>query len=279
VYQGVAEYLQIPTGTEVEQYFPFDLAQLCTRFKLPKVETAAALRLLESEGLWTLTDAIFRPATVHFVVDRSAYDAFAARHPQLAVVATALLRLYGQVFHRPTVVQVPMVAKLLRVRPDVVKAALNAMMEADILHFEEPGTGPMLHFHHYRVESAHLLLDLDRLRSLREAAEHRAKAMRQFLEDSATCRTKQVLKYFGQPAPKQCGHCDICAAESRPAMLLAELRSQLVNAVEKSGLPTLSLLALFTGAQRKAAVQELRWLLDEGILVRQNGSIFLRMTE
>ena len=276
VYQAVAEYLQIPAGTEVEEYFPFDLANLCSRFKLPKAETAAALRLLEAEGLWTLTDAVFRPATVHFLVDRSTYDNFAARHPQLAVVATALLRLYGQVFHRPTIVQIPAVAKLLRAPADVVKAALNAMTEARILAYEEPGTGPLLHFHHYRVESAHLLLDIDRLRALRVAAATRADAMRRFLEDTDTCRTGQVLEYFGQAAPGRCGHCDVCAAKESTNQSMHSVRTRVLSLVLEAGSSPALLLASFPVNQRKAATQELRNLLDEGMLVQDGGHIRVR---
>lgn len=276
VYQAVAEYLQIPAGTEVEEYFPFDLAHLCARFKLSKTETAAALRLLEAEGLWTLTDAVFRPATVHFLVDRSTYDAFAARHPQLAVVATALLRLYGQVFHRSTIVQIPAVAKLLRVRADVVKAALNAMMEARILTYEEPGAGPLLHFHHYRVESAHLLLDIDRLHALRAAAGNRADAMRRFLEDTDICRTGQVLKYFGQPAPGRCGHCDVCALKERATQPAYSVRTGLLSSLKDFTLSPAALLASFPANQRKAATQELRRLLDEGLLIQDGGHIRVR---
>lgn len=272
VYQSVAEYLQIPAGCEVEQYFPFDLVKFCSRFTLPKAEASAAMRLLESEGLWTLTDAVFRPATAHFLVDRVTYDAFAVRQPQLAVVATALLRLYGQVFHRPTVVHIASVSKLLRIRADAVKAALEKLTEAGILAYEEPGTGPLLHVHHYRVNSAHLLLDLERLRTLRDAAGQRAEAMRAFFEDHSACRTGRVLQYFGQTAPKHCGHCDVCAA-SQSASSTKSVRVLLLDTVTDSGVAPQTILTSFSGSQRSEAVKELRSLIDEGILVQQGALI------
>lgn len=277
VYQAVAEYLQIPAGCDVEEYFPFDLAAFCQRFHLPKMETASALRLLEAEGLWTMTDAVFRPATARFLVDRQAYDAFAARHPHLAVVGTALLRLYGGVFHRPTVVQVPAVAKLLRVRQDAVRTALIQMAKAGVLSFEESGTGAQLHVHHYRVESAHLLLDLERLRTLREAAERRVGTLRRFLEDDETCRTKRVLEYFGQESRERCGHCDVCAAEAlQPLTTPAATREKLQQLLAKAPQTATALVGHFPAALRKAVTEELRRLLDEEIVVQKNGELMLR---
>ncbi|NDC43027.1 MAG: ATP-dependent DNA helicase RecQ, partial [Chitinophagia bacterium] len=88
VYQSVNEYLQLPVGVEPNKYFPFDLHEFCDRFKFEAVPVLHALKILEREGLWTLTESIYTPSTVQFIVNRQVLDSLVERHHQLGQIVT-----------------------------------------------------------------------------------------------------------------------------------------------------------------------------------------------
>jgi len=273
VYQAVAEHLQLPTGTEVRRRFPFDAAQFFKAFSLPAEEGRAALHLLEAEGLWTLSEDFFRQPTAQFLVDAAVYAGWARTAPELAVVATAILRLHGPAFDRPVAVSVRGLARYLRVRVPAVREALQRLHSAGILAWEEPVEGAALHVHHYRVDSQHLILNPDRLRTLRAAYDARTAAMLGFLTDGDTCRTARLLRYFGQEAADTCNHCDVCARKAAPSRSATSLQTLLLDALSRGPLQPADLTKAAPGSDRSAVVAALRRLIDEGLVIQTHNGL------
>src|SRR5206468_4018553 len=86
----------------------------CKKFSLRTATAMPALRLLAREGLWTLTESVFQPPTVRFLVSRDTIDNIVARYPSLGAACIALLRLYSGIFQYPVPVHVYAIAKKLR---------------------------------------------------------------------------------------------------------------------------------------------------------------------
>src|SRR5690606_33329732 len=132
VYQSVVEYLQIPISAEPHRYYPFDLQDFCKKFKLQAVAASNALKLLEQEELWTLTEAIFKPATIHFTTTRQDLDDLSTTYPDLGMVATVLLRLYGTLFAYPTVIHIGAIAKQLKIKRELAEQLISRLQKMGI---------------------------------------------------------------------------------------------------------------------------------------------------
>ena len=217
VYQSVNEYLQIPVGNEPRQYFSFELADFCKKFHLELLPATYALKLLAREGLWTISDSVFLPATVQFIANRHTVDNLSGRYPQLGAVCTALLRLYNGIYQYPVSIRPFTIARKLKSRMADVEQALLYLNDMGIIDFQPAADGPQLFFHHYRVDSRHLQINTQRIARLREQHESRINAMIAFLENEQVCRSKLLLGYFGETAPDSCGHCDVCIRRSAAA--------------------------------------------------------------
>ena len=68
IYQGLANYLQVPLGTEQVGY-AFDLNDFLKKFSFQSKPAQAALQVLQQEGFITLNDPVFTPATLYFICD------------------------------------------------------------------------------------------------------------------------------------------------------------------------------------------------------------------
>ena len=276
VYQSVAEYLQIPAGNELYQYFSFELPDFCKKFSLPMLQTSSAMRLLEQEGLWTLSDAAYHPPTAYFTAERETLDALPRYHPFEASVALAMLRLYSGIFQFPVGVSAMVIAKKIKVKKAAVEQALVNLNGMGIIEYSVPTEGAQLFFHHLRVPSEHLRIDLQRIRLLREQHIMQTEAMTHFLQQTDTCRSKVMLQYFGETVTADCGHCDVC--HTRKAATRGSLkadRATLLGIIKAQPLSLRDLYSRFPATAQEQLAAQVRQLIDEGtVLVKKNGSLY-----
>lgn len=263
VYQSVVEYLQIPIGAEPDRYYDFDLIEFCKRFGLAGGEATHALKLLEREGLWTMTDAVYRPSTVKFTTDRHTLDGLHRFHPSLAAVSTTLLRMYSSIFHYPTPIRERGLAWQLRADVADVVHALRQMAQMEIIDYNPPADGPQLFFHHYRVDSKHLLINMRRIAELRQLHEARTEAMISYLTNEKYCREALLLEYFGEQPKGPCGHCDIClAGAGSPPKTLRQIVIDTIQ--QQPGITLGGLLENIATEDRAQATAIIRTLIDDG---------------
>jgi ATP-dependent DNA helicase RecQ len=271
VYQSVVEYLQIPIGCEPDQYYSFDIPDFCQKFSLRASEAIHALKLLEQEGLWTLTESVYRPATVHFTTDRHTLEHFYRAHPGYEYFIVGLLRMYNTIFHFPTAVREFAIAKQLRIKKEEAVNTLIILHRMGILQYSQPGEGPQMYFHHYRVDSRHLAINSRRINALRQRHEARTEAMVAFLENNSVCRERLIVSHFGEEAKHDCGHCDVCRDKADRQTDPKILRTQLLETIKRSqGISLSSLTAPYTPAMKVQVVAIVRKMIDEGV-VRMDG--------
>lgn len=267
VYQSVCEYLQIPIGVAPEKYFDFELADFCTKFQLEPVLTTHALRLLQQESLWTLSDTVFLTPTLFFKTHRNVIEVLAQTQPHLAIVATAALRLYGTLFHYPTYIKIPAIAKQARLSREWTHRYLLQLHEMDIVEYQPAKEGAQLYFHHTRVDSKHLLIDLQRIGRLRKNHERRTAAMIGLLEEKDICRERYLLEYFTEETTGDCGHCDICERKNASPMPREEIIKMLKTSL-KTPVATEHLLRMFPVYEKHRVIDILREMLDNGEIIK-----------
>ena len=274
VYQAVVEYLQIPIATEPDQYYPFDIFDFCRKFSLQANEAIHALKLLEREGLWTMSESVYHPATIQFIADRHTLDDLGQVHPDLHYVTVGLLRMYNTIFHFPTPVRETAIAKQLKMKMDELLPVLERLDKMELLKYNKPGEGPQMFFHHYRVDSRHLVIDLNRIHVLRKRHEARTEAMISFLENNKECRERVLLSYFGEKPQKDCGHCDVCRDKSKATVNVKDLKKELLEMIGRNeGMSIQKLVVGYPIAVREQVLEVVRGMMDEGILMLKNDQI------
>lgn len=268
VYQAVNDYLQIAIGSEPNQYFPFEITDFAAKFRLALLPASYALKLLAREGLWTISDAVFLPATVQFTTDRHTLDQIGDRYPDLGAVCTALLRLYNGIFQFPVTVRTVPVARKLKCKKEDIEQALRHLHNMGVLEYKPATDGPQLFFHHYRVDSRHLVIDTARINRLRQAHEQRTAEMIRFLERRDICRSRILLPYFGETTTANCGHCDYCARGHASNSWSEAAIIEALHTMLRSGVAVnvQQLTSQFPVGIMSRVLEVIRALVDDGIL-------------
>lgn len=126
--------------------------------------------------------------------------------------------------------------------------------------------------HHDRLRPGNVNLMPSRYAMLRESFHARAEAMLEYVSETSECRSRYLLRYFGQTEAADCGTCDVCRARraALPARTLQQMtRRKLIEYIdEKDGEYSLEeIVAEFgnpSGNHSPDYLDILRQLIDNG---------------
>jgi ATP-dependent DNA helicase RecQ len=227
-----------------------------------------ALKLLARQGLWTLTEAVVHPATLQFTCSRHDIDHLEERYPNLHYICTGILRMYGTVFHFPTTIRLGAIAKQLRLKIEDIQSALTYLTNMQLLQFTQAKEGPQLYFHHYRVDSRHLILDTASIAKLKQQKQKRIDALWQFVTEETACRERMILHYFGEESTTDCGHCDNCQKRLRPYVLDEDkIKAEIAQHLKNYPVGTIQdIVHLFEERHQTKVIYLIRELAEKEIL-------------
>ncbi len=185
-----------------------------------------------------------------------------------------MLRLYGSLFYHPTPVNIKVIAKHLKIKSELVLQMLLQLDKMELIQFNQPKDGPQLFFHHYRVDSRTLIINTERINALKKTHLQRTEAMIHYITENNVCRTKLMLRYFGQQYDGNCGHCDVCGnakRQSAPAQSIEAAITQLLKTEQE-----LSLTMICTRLPQYSIAEItdiIRSMIDDGIAGVKTGNI------
>lgn len=276
VYRALGSHFQLATGAGEGEGFDFDISGFCQKYQLEAASTYHCLKALEQAGWLALTEAVYHPATVQIIVDKDTLYDYQLRHPELDRILKVILRTYQGAFTYPVSVKEKQLASFLKMPIAGLKKALETLHRAGIIQYQPVKDQPQLIFLKERVEAANLSIDQQLYRFRRQRHEERMKAAIAYAEVQA-CRSRQLLRYFGEKNAPDCGICDYCLDRKRQSLtqdVFVKYQAKIDALLAQGPQPLDTIVRSFLPAQEDTALQVLSYLLDEGKLVQQGDAIY-----
>jgi len=213
IYQGLANYLQVPLGTEQVSY-TFDLNDFLKKFSFQSKPAQAALQVLQQEGFFTLNDPVFSPATLSFICNRNQLEQFEKDFPALEPLIQTLLRSYAGIFDQPVPVHEKMIAGLLKWDLEKVIHGIFQLNQYRIVCYNPQKEAPQIYFNQPRRKSADIHIDEKAYHFRKEQFVKRVRGILHFVQ-TKSCRAVAIAEYFGEKDSAKCGICDNCVKNAK----------------------------------------------------------------
>lgn len=229
IYGAVCNYLRVAFESGEGTRHPFDLGQFCNQFSQEPYVVHASLRLLEREGWLSYAESVYEPARIWIKAGRQEVYDFLIRYPQFEGIISSILRTYPGVLEEYVQVNPAAIARKLSIHESDLLKSVKALEGYEILHFIPASGLPVLTFLRSRPRSGEVKMTEAVYGMLKSQALKRAEAMIRYSKNQETCRSVQLLEYFGERRSEPCGGCDICLSDDRniTAQDMAEFRSYL----------------------------------------------------
>jgi ATP-dependent DNA helicase RecQ len=243
MYQGLANYLQVPLGTEQVSY-AFDLNDFLKKFSFLSKPAQAALQVLQQEGFITLNDPVFTPATLYFTCSRDQLNQFVNENPDLDPLIKALLRTYAGIYDQPVPIQEKLLGSLLNWSPEEVMKGLYQLHRFQIVGYDPQKDTPQVYFNQPRRKSGDIRIDDKAYQFRKEQFVQRVRGMLDYVQTD-DCRSSAIAKYFGEGGAVDCGICDNCVKKGKAKLSPAEFEIIYNKLKEGSRSQSLTATALF----------------------------------
>lgn len=217
VYQKLHAFFEIPYDTGMGRQLKFKIEDFCKRFGLQRAPAFYALKYLERTEHLTYSEEVDIPTKVRINVDRkSLYDVELADQGQ-ANVLEALMRSYTGIFSFLQQVDEEYVARRAGQTVPQLRQSLYGLSLAHVISYVPTDHSDVVVLHHDRLRPGNVNLMPSRYAMLRESFHARAEAMLEYVSETSECRSRYLLRYFGQTEAAECGTCDVCRARRASA--------------------------------------------------------------
>jgi ATP-dependent DNA helicase RecQ len=217
VYQAFANEHRIAVGSASLESYDLDLAALAKRCGLPASTTAAALKTLELDGKLALSEGARTPSRILIIADQRVIYHLRVNDRRFGPVLEALLRAYGGLYEEPVLIEEHRIARLLDTTVEKLVKLLNELDRQRVLMYRPRSDAPRVTLLTPRMDAQRMTLDPAAHRDRIQRAQDRMDAMLDFV-NGEECRMRMLLRYFGEPMERDCGHCDRCMVRKPPSL-------------------------------------------------------------
>ena len=218
IYEELSYYYQMAMGDGFECTYEFNLEDFCARFKRFPVQADSALKILSRAGYIEYTDEQDNSSRLMFTVQRDELYRLHSETEQEERVIRSVLRCYGGVFSDYVYVEEAAIAKKAGLTNEQVYETLKALTRERVLHYIPRKKTPYITFRQRRVEKDELVIPRSVYEDRKESYERRIKAMIDYATSENNCRSRMLLRYFGEHNEHDCMRCDACLRKYRSSV-------------------------------------------------------------
>jgi len=268
VYHALGNYLGIAYEAGFGQSIDYDLVKFAGTYKISVIQVYNALRILAQESYISLTEGFLRPSKVFIRLDRPQLEYFLDYNVEYEPILKSILRTYEGIMDEFRYIKEEQIAQMIGKTVSEVLLELEKLQQFDVLLFEARSDSPKVSFLTPRLTKENLRLDAEKYLFRRNVRRNNIQAMIDFAEKREVCRSRMLLKYFGEEAGKDCGVCDYCLHHPSKQQLDQTakwtFRNQIKELLQNAPSNFEQLVANFHESDTEESIALIRQMMEEG---------------
>lgn len=218
IYQKMFMYLGIAYGDGEGATRKFNLIDFSKHFRLHSATAYYAIKYIELSGYWSVTEEIDNPSRIMFTVNRDDLYRIQLSDPAMDTFLKAIMRLYPALFSHLVSIDEEYIAKMIRQSVQEVKRILIELSRMRVIDYIPQSRSPLIFINNERLTPDNLNISKRYYQERKENFGKRLRAVIDYVshpvdEDNPPCRSRRLLKYFGQSESSDCGVCDMCKSK------------------------------------------------------------------
>ena len=273
VYEDINYYFQMAMGDGMGCTFAFNLDEFCRNFKHFPVQADSALKILTRAGYLEYTDEQDNASRILFTMKRDELYKLHENDTDTEKLINIILRSYTGLFTDYAYINEDSLVIRSGLTRQRIYEILLALTRRHIIHYIPRKKTPYIIYTRERQEKNRLALTREIYEDRKKSYTTRIKAMIEYATADDKCRSRMLLRYFGEKNEHNCGQCDVCLNNHHSGIKqgeFQELEQQIKQLLQAGAMPASELLNQLN-SNREKAEKVLSYLLSEEIIQLKDG--------
>ena len=278
VYEHLQYYYQMAMGDGFQCVREFNLEEFCRKFKYFPVPVDSALKILTQAGYLEYTDEQDNASRILFTIHRDELYKLREMGKETEALIQTILRSYTGVFTDYAYISEASLSIRTGLTREQIYNILVTLTKRRMVEYIPDTKTPYIIYTRERQELRFVHIPPSVYEERKARYEARIKAMEEYVTSENVCRSRMLLRYFGEKNEHNCGQCDIClshrATDSLSDDSFEELKRRMTGLLIQKPL-TPAEIANNMEAEKEKVGEVIRYLLEEGEWKMQDGMIHI----
>lgn len=263
IYRHLNNYFQIPYGEGEFTKHNFTFSEFCKTYNLSTLLAYNALNSLDRLGIIQLSQEFGRKSILQFLISSEKVLVYFEKDVLASIIGKTILRIYGGIFEMPTAINLDLIATKTGQTIETIISILKKMERDLVIEMTLQITDATLSFIVPREDDKTINVISRQVETLNQKKAAQVNAVLRYLENSKTCRSVQLVSYFGETTASACGICSVCISQQPnfPKKELQEIAKSILLLLEGDDLTSREILENLTFAEANV-LKVIRLLMD-----------------
>ncbi|WP_444341233.1 RecQ family ATP-dependent DNA helicase [Phocaeicola plebeius] len=273
IYEDINFYYQMAMGDGRGCTFAFNIDEFCRNFKHFPVQTDSALKILTRAGYLEYTDEQDNASRIMFTITKEELYRIREQSEDTEKLLRILLRSYTGLFTDYAYISEDNLSTRSGLSKQQIYETLLSLSRQHILHYIPAKKTPYIIYTRERQETERVYLSKEVYEDRKESYVQRINAMIEYAESENRCRSRMLLRYFGEKNEHNCGQCDVCLQQHQSGLKSGEFESisQQLQALLKENPLSLQEIKDKMQVPENQLMKVVSYLVSEEIIRQENG--------
>lgn len=273
IYEDINFYYQMAMGDGRGCTFAFNIDEFCRNFRHFPVQTDSALKILTRAGYLEYTDEQDNASRIMFTITKEELYRIREQSEDTEKLLRILLRTYTGLFTDYAYISEDNLSTRSGLSKQQIYETLLSLSRQHILHYIPAKKTPYIIYTRERQETERVYLSKEVYEDRKESYVQRINAMIEYAESENRCRSRMLLRYFGEKNEHNCGQCDICLQQHQSGLKSGEFESisQQLQALLKENPLSLQEIKDKMQVPENHLIKVVSYLVSEEIIRQENG--------
>lgn len=210
IYENINYYYQMAMGDGMGCMYAFNIDEFCRNFKHFPIQVDSALKILTRAGYLEYTDEQDNASRLIFTLRRDELYKLHEYNTDTEKLINTILRSYTGLFTDYAYINEESLSIRTGLSHEEIYEILTMLSKRHIIHYIPRKKTPYIIYTHERLEKNQIYLSKEVYEKRKESYATRIKAMIEYASADENCRSRMLLRYFGEKNEHNCGLCDVC---------------------------------------------------------------------